>query len=209
MTIRDSTGEIQCVAKKADMKEEQFESLKNALIESSVELTGLVKSDDRAPGGHELTINSAEIIGAVNPQNPFPITESAMEQTEGGETEFLLDNRHLYLRTSRMTTMLKIRSTIFGSVHNYFRERDFIEYQAPSFVAGAVEGGSTLLKSHILEGKHILHNHGNYMQKLQCQHWRDFTQSHLLSELKNQELEDILPNSGTLKWKWHGQEIRK
>ena len=58
MTIRDSTGEIQCVAKKADMKEEQFESLKNALIESSVELTGLVKSDDRAPGGHELIINS-------------------------------------------------------------------------------------------------------------------------------------------------------
>ena len=46
------------------------------------------------------------------------------------------------------------------------------------------------------------------MLKLQCQHWRDFTQSHLLSELKNQELVDILPNSGMLKWKWHGQEIK-
>ena len=64
MTIRDSTGEIQCVAKKADMKEEQFELLKNALIESSVQLSGLIKSDERAPGGHELTINSGEIIGA-------------------------------------------------------------------------------------------------------------------------------------------------
>tara|TARA_Y100000746_G_scaffold219057_1_gene216154 strand:- start:274 stop:1605 length:1332 start_codon:yes stop_codon:yes gene_type:complete len=146
MTIRDSTGEIQCVAKKADMNEEQFDSLKNTLIESSVKLNGLVKSDERAPGGHELIINSGTIIGAVNAENPFPITESAMEQTEGGETEFLLDNRHLYLRTSRMTTMLKIRSTIFGSIHNYFRKRDFIEYQAPSFVAGAVEGGSTLFE---------------------------------------------------------------
>ena len=93
-----------------------------------------------------MIISNGVIIGAVNAQNPFPITESAMEQAEGGETEFLLDNRHLYLRTSRMTTMLKIRSTIIGSIHEYFRKRDFIEYQAPSFVAGAVEGGSTLFE---------------------------------------------------------------
>ena len=56
------------------------------------------------------------------------------------------DNRHLYLRTSRMTTMLKIRSTVFGAIHSYFRDRDFTEYQAPNFVAGAVEGGSTLFE---------------------------------------------------------------
>ncbi len=146
MTLRDSTGEIQCVAKKTDMDETEFDEIKNALIESSIELKGLVKSDDRAPGGHELSIQSAKIIGAVNAENPFPITESAMEQTEGGETEFLLDNRHLFLRTKRMSTMLKIRSTVFGSIHSYFRDREFIEYQAPSFVAGAVEGGSTLFE---------------------------------------------------------------
>ena len=60
--------------------------------------------------------------------------------------EFLLDNRHLYLRTTRMTTMLKLRSTVFGAIHSYFRDQDFIEYQAPNFVAGAVEGGSTLFE---------------------------------------------------------------
>ena len=69
-----------------------------------------------------------------------------MDEAEGGETEFLLDNRHLYLRTSRMTTMLKIRSSVFSAIHSYFRDLDFIEYQAPNFVAGAVEGGSTLFE---------------------------------------------------------------
>ncbi|MAS80639.1 MAG: asparagine--tRNA ligase, partial [Euryarchaeota archaeon] len=80
------------------------------------------------------------------PERPFPITESAMVEADGGETEFLLDNRHLYLRTGRMTTMLKIRSSVFGAIHSYFRDRDFIEYQAPNFVSGAVEGGSTLFE---------------------------------------------------------------
>ena len=131
-----------------------------------------------------------------------------MEQTEGGETEFLLDNRHLYLRTSRMTTMLKIRSTIFGSVHNYFRERDFIEYQAPSFVAGAVRRFDSFEVPYFGRKAYLTQSWQLYVEA-QCQHWRDFTQSHLLSELKNQELVDILPNSGMLKWKWHGQEIRK
>jgi len=146
MTLRDSTGEIQCVAKKVDMDETQYEDIKNSLIETSVLLIGKIKTDDRAPGGHELSIIESKIIGPVNAEKPFPITESAMEQTEGGETEFLLDNRHLYLRTSRMSTMLKIRSTVFGSIHSYFRNLEFIEYQAPSFVAGAVEGGSTLFE---------------------------------------------------------------
>ncbi len=63
-----------------------------------------------------------------------------------GGSEFLLNHRHLYLRTSRMTTMLKLRSSAFGAIHNYFRDGDFIEYQAPNFVAGAVEGGSTLFE---------------------------------------------------------------
>ena len=57
-------------------------------------------------------MTSAEVVGAVRPETPFPITESAMEAADGGETEFLLDNRHLYLRTGRMTDMLKIRSSV-------------------------------------------------------------------------------------------------
>jgi asparaginyl-tRNA synthetase len=145
IVIRDSTGHIQCVAKRDPLGDVFFDELKSSLIESSVILKGVVKSTDREHG-HEVQITSGMIVGAVNPERPFPITESAMAEADGGETEFLLDNRHLYLRTSRMTTMLKIRSSVFGAVHSYFRNRDFIEYQAPNFVSGAVEGGSTLFE---------------------------------------------------------------
>jgi|TARA_B110000263_G_scaffold84452_1_gene73859 asparaginyl-tRNA synthetase len=146
LVLRDSTGIIQCVIKRNDVGDDCFENLKSALIEASVTITGKINVDERAPGGHEMVVTGGQIIGAVNADRPFPITESAMEGTEGGETEFLLDNRHLYLRTNRMTTMLKIRSSVFGAIHSYFRELDFIEYHAPNFVAGAVEGGSTLFE---------------------------------------------------------------
>jgi asparaginyl-tRNA synthetase len=146
LVLRDSTGIVQCVIKRNEVGDDSFENLKSALIEASVTITGKVNVDERAPGGHEMVVTGGQIIGAVNAENPFPITESAMEGAEGGETEFLLDNRHLYLRTNRMTTMLKIRSSVFGAIHSYFRELDFIEYHAPNFVAGAVEGGSTLFE---------------------------------------------------------------
>ncbi|MCH1616645.1 MAG: asparagine--tRNA ligase, partial [Candidatus Poseidonia sp.] len=107
---------------------------------------------ERAEGGHELDIANVEIVGAVNSERPFPITEADMlvededgELTYGG-TEHTLNHRHLYLRTTRATTMLKLRSSAFGAIHNYFRGHDFLEYQAPNFVAGAVEGGSTLFE---------------------------------------------------------------
>ena len=109
VVLRDSTGTIQCVAKRDVIGDDSFESLKGALIEASLILKGTVNVDERAPGGHELIVTSAEVIGPVNPETPFPITESAMEAADGGETEFLLDNRHLYLRTGRMTDMLKIQ----------------------------------------------------------------------------------------------------
>ncbi|MDP6869370.1 MAG: asparagine--tRNA ligase [Candidatus Poseidoniaceae archaeon] len=146
VVLRDSTATIQCVAKRDSIGDESFEELKGALIEASLEIRGIVNPDDRAPGGHELIVTSVRVVGGVRPDSPFPITESAMESADGGETEFLLDNRHLYLRTSRMTNMLKIRSSVFGAIHSYFRDLDFTEYQAPNFVAGAVEGGSTLFE---------------------------------------------------------------
>ncbi len=145
MVVRDSTGVIQCVIKKEIVGEKTFNLLKRSLTESSVIIKGNVLQTEREHG-RELQVTSGEIIGGVSPDNPYPITESAMDEAEGGETEFLLDNRHLYLRTSRMTTMLKIRSSVFSAIHSYFRDLDFIEYQAPNFVAGAVEGGSTLFE---------------------------------------------------------------
>jgi asparaginyl-tRNA synthetase len=145
VVLRDSTGHVQCVVKRDAVGDEAFEAIKTALIESSVIICGTVQSTEREHG-YEIQATSCEIVGGVNPERPFPITESAMAEADGGETEFLLDNRHLYLRTGRMTTMLKMRSSVFGAIHSYFRDLDFIEYQAPNFVAGAVEGGSTLFE---------------------------------------------------------------
>ena len=145
MVLRDSTGLVQCVIKREEVGDDAFEALSTALIESSVIVHGVVEPTDREHG-HEVQVSSGEVVGGVKPERPFPITESAMAEADGGETEFLLDNRHLYLRTGRMTTMLKLRSTLFGAIHSYFRDRDFTEYHAPNFVAGAVEGGSTLFE---------------------------------------------------------------
>ena len=152
VVLRDSTGTIQCVGKKKNLGDEMFETLKGAIIETSVVFTGHVRADERAEGGHELDIVDVEIVGAVNSERPFPIGEADMlvededgELTYGG-TEHTLNHRHLYLRTTRATTMLKLRSSAFGAIHNYFRGHDFLEYQAPNFVAGAVEGGSTLFE---------------------------------------------------------------
>ena len=145
VVLRDSTGTLQCVVKREKVGDASFEEVASALIESSLEIKGTAIPTDREHG-YEIQVTEAKVIGPVDPLSPFPITESAMEEADGGETEFLLDNRHLYLRTGRMTTMLKIRSSIFGAIHSFFRDRDFIEYQAPNFVAGAVEGGSTLFE---------------------------------------------------------------
>ena len=145
VVLRDSTGTLQCVVKRDKVGDASFEEVASALIESSLEIKGTAIPTDREHG-YEIQVTEAKVIGPVDPSNPFPITESAMEEADGGETEFLLDNRHLYLRTGRMTTMLKIRSSVFGAIHSFFRDRDFIEYQAPNFVAGAVEGGSTLFE---------------------------------------------------------------
>ena len=135
VVLRDSTGTLQCVVKRDKVGDASFEEVASALIESSLEIKGTAIPTDREHG-YEIQVTEAKVVGPVDPSNPFPITESAMEEADGGETEFLLDNRHLYLRTGRMTTMLKIRSSVFGAIHSFFRDRDFIEYQAPNFVAG-------------------------------------------------------------------------
>ncbi|MEC7437071.1 MAG: asparagine--tRNA ligase [Candidatus Thermoplasmatota archaeon] len=145
VVLRDSTGTIQCVVKRDIVGDEMFEVVKSALIESSLIFKGTVLPTDREHG-HEIQVQNVEIVGPVNPDRPYPITESVMDVENLSENAFLLDNRHLYLRTERMTRMLKIRSSVFGAIHQYFRNHDFIEYQAPNFVAGAVEGGSTLFE---------------------------------------------------------------
>jgi len=136
VTVRDSTGVIQTVASRKDMGSEQFDPLKKALVESSVEITGTVNPDERAPGGRELHVTSATVVHAAE---DFPIYKDKSE-------EYLLDVRHLWLRSREMTATLKLRSTVISALRDFYLEAGYHESQGPMFVGGQVEGGSTLFE---------------------------------------------------------------
>ena len=135
-TIRDSSGIVQTVASKKDLPEGEFEDLKRALVESSVEVVGTPVPDSRAPGGRELHLTRARV---VHQAEPFPITKDQSE-------ELLLDLRHLWLRSRQMTATLKLRSTIINALGDFYRGEGFYESQGPMFTGGQVEGGSTLFE---------------------------------------------------------------
>ena len=133
LVIRDSSEIIQCVLNREKF-EKQWEEIDKLQIESSLEIIGEIKEDKRAPTGYEI---SAEKINIIGLSESFPINKDLNE-------ELLGDRRHLWLRSRKMTAILKIRSTIFGAIHEYFRKNNFYEYQSPIFQSVQCEGGSTL-----------------------------------------------------------------
>jgi asparaginyl-tRNA synthetase len=146
MTLRDVTGVLQATVKRGNLPDSEFENAVKALIESSVEVSGIVKEDKRAPGGYELQVTSLTV---VNFAEPFPITKDQ-------SPEFLLDQRHLWIRSRKMTSILKIRSTVVGAIHSFFRDRGFYEFDAPVLQPNQVEGGSTLFEVKYYEDKTFL-----------------------------------------------------
>ena len=102
MVIRDNGGILQATIKKGNLSEEDFNDAKKALIESSLELEGIVREDKRAPGGYELQVSDLKII---NFAEKFPIVKDQ-------SPEFLLDKRHLWIRSQYLTSILKVRSTV-------------------------------------------------------------------------------------------------
>jgi asparaginyl-tRNA synthetase len=136
IVLRDSSNIIQCVIEKNKVGNEKFKLLDKIGVESSLTLKGTIRRDERAPTGYEVDVSYIDIIG---PSYNFPITKDKSD-------EFLLDNRHLWLRSREMNSILKIRHTVFGAIHEFFREQGYYEVQGPVFVTGAVEGGSTLFE---------------------------------------------------------------
>ena len=141
--IRDSSGVLQATIKKGNLPDKEFEDVKKALIESSVELTGTVKEDKRAPGGFELQVTKVNIVHFAE---PFPIVKDH-------SPEFLLDNRHLWLRSQKLTSVMKIRSTIVGAIHKFFRDRGYYEFEAPVLQPNQCEGGATLFEVKYYDNK--------------------------------------------------------
>ncbi len=131
LIIRDATGVIQAVVKK---ETPSWPEAERVMIESSISVSGTVREDKRAPEGYEIAVEKLEIIGL---SEVFPIAKDKSE-------EFLRDVRHLWLRSRRMNTIMKIRSEVMHYIEEFFEKRGFVEVSPPMFISSAVEGGATL-----------------------------------------------------------------
>lgn len=135
LQVRDGTGVMQCTAFRPNLPPEVFERAKHLPQESSLAVTGNVKPDDRAPGGFELQIETIEIVSEAD---EYPITPK-----EHG-TAFLLDRRHLWLRSRRQHAIMRIRASVVRACRSYFDDRNFTLIDAPIFTPAACEGTTTL-----------------------------------------------------------------
>ncbi len=135
IVLRDSSDIIQCVFKREKF-EEQWEDIDRLSIESSVMLEGTIKKDSRAPTGYEIDVDKLKIVSFAE---PFPINKDLNEKLLG-------DRRHLWLRSRKMTAILKIRDTVLQAIREHWRKKGFYEYHSPSFIGMQCEGGSTLFK---------------------------------------------------------------
>src|SRR3972149_1035578 len=136
VVLRDATGTIQATISRDAVSLEAFGAAQKALIESAVIVQGKVVADKRAPGGYEVRADDFKVVHFAE---KFPIQEDLSE-------EFLLDVRHLWVRSQRITTIFRIRHTAFGAVHEYFRSQGFWEVSPPMITPAGSEGGATLVQ---------------------------------------------------------------
>jgi len=136
LVLRDSSGTIQCAVKKDAVGEAAFSAASGAFIESSMMIEGTVKEDKRAPGGFELSASAVEMISQGE---PFPIGKDQ-------STEFLLDVRHLWLRSQKLTHIMQARDYITRYLREFFFNDNFYEVAPPIVTKSACEGGSTLFE---------------------------------------------------------------
>ncbi|UCE82289.1 MAG: asparagine--tRNA ligase [Deltaproteobacteria bacterium] len=144
LQIRDGTGTIQAVVVKKEVSPIAFAASDTLTQESSLEVTGTVRADSRAPGGYELMVRNIEVIQVAE---DFPITPK-----EHGPA-FLLDNRHLWLRSAKQHAILRIRSHVIQAAREYLNREGFILFDAPILTPTACEGTSTLFETDYFYGE--------------------------------------------------------
>jgi len=136
--FRDGSGVIQGVVPKNAVTPEVFEAVKTLTQESSVIVEGKVRADKRAPGGYELDVVNVKVVQRVPESDPYPITPK-----EHG-TEFLMEHRHLWVRSQRQASILRVRAEIVKAVRDFFDDRGFTLTDPPILTPAACEGTSTL-----------------------------------------------------------------
>ena len=151
LQLRDGSGIIQCVVFKGDVTPEVFELADKITQESSIEVTGTVREDKRSPLGFELGVKDVKVLQMAK---DYPISPK-----EHG-TAFLMDNRHLWLRSSRQVAILKIRDEIIFSIREYFKNNGFTLVDSPILTPSACEGTSTLFETDYFGQKALLSQSG-------------------------------------------------
>ena len=138
LIVRDGTGLLQCVAFVKDVPPELFDRCDRVPLESSLEVTGTVRQDARAPGGHELALEGVRVLHEAA---EFPI------QPKEHGVEFLFDQRHLYLRSRTPQAVLRVRSEVLQGCRDFYYERGFVLIDAPVLTPAACEGTTTLFET--------------------------------------------------------------
>ena len=135
VVVRDGTGVLQCVLVRSAVPAEAWDALETLTQESSVIVEGDVREDARAPGGHELGLTALDIVDLAD---EFPI------QPKEHGVEFLLDHRHLWLRSSQQRAVLRVRAEVEQGIHDFFHDRGFVRIDTPILTGAIGEGASTL-----------------------------------------------------------------
>ena len=150
--FRDGSGEVQAVAFKPDLGEEAFEEAKRLSLESSVIITGIPKEHQKISGQYELAVTSVQ---AVQIAEDYPISKK-----EHGP-DFLLSNRHLWIRSPKQWAVLRIRHTVYFAICEYLNDNDFFRFDSPILTPNACEGTTTLFElDYFDEGKAYLSQSG-------------------------------------------------
>jgi asparaginyl-tRNA synthetase len=136
--LRDGSGFVQCVINENDVTNDEFEQAKRATLETSIILNGKVVKDDRQLGGVELQVNKVQIITVAE--------EYPLGKKEHGP-DFLMDHRHLWLRSKRQWAIMRVRNRIIFAIHSFFQNKGFVQMDAPIFTGNACEGTTELFQT--------------------------------------------------------------
>ncbi len=158
--LRDGTGFVQCVVFKGNVSEEVFENAKKLTQETSISLTGSVREDNRAPGGFEIDVTDLKIYHLAK---DYPITPK-----EHGDA-FLLENRHLWLRSSRQMAIMRVRAAVIKAIRDFFDGNGFKLMDSPILTPSACEGTSTLFETKYFDlGSAYLSQSGQLYAEASC-----------------------------------------
>ncbi|MEO7965242.1 MAG: asparagine--tRNA ligase [Gemmatimonadaceae bacterium] len=144
IVMRDGTGILQCVLVKNQLSPEAWERFGTLSLETSIAVTGDVRAEARAPGGHELGVSDLVVIGTSSPDYPIQPKEHGID--------FLLDNRHLWLRSPRQVAIMRIRHDIEKAIHDFFDERGFVHVDTPILTAAIGERSGLFSTEYFEEG---------------------------------------------------------